>query len=272
MVSNRTNEREAEDARQVDMAIEALASGSLRKAEEILLRVIANTPGDYANSEDHGDIMSIKFWAHGAFAHFVTWHLSQGIKLKKIEWIGNAYPRAHYYMGFMCVKRRQYDRAIEFLDNGLRLEPANPSFILEKAQALAQSGRNQEALGLFGSVKKIGPYVSGHEIAVALRGQGFVLIELGNLDGAETAFRESLKIEPGSEVALNEMRYIEHLRQGGKSSSKQAVAVSTNDVFRCAVCGDQADQGVMVSIDGMPISICSGCHRKLTKKWWQFWK
>jgi hypothetical protein len=99
-----------------------------------------------------------------------------------------------------------------------------------------------------------------------------VLIELGELDRAETAFKRSLEIEPKNDVALNELDYIQHLRQGGAATFTQAVPSSGPDLSRCVVCGRQFNDGVVVSVDGMPVSICKKCAGKLTKKWWQFWK
>mgnify|MGYP001551189891 CR=1 FL=1 len=50
--------------------------------------------------------------------------------------------------------------------------------------------------------------------AAALRGLGFTLIELGNLDEAEVALRKSLILEPESQLAQGELLYIEQLRLG----------------------------------------------------------
>lgn len=272
MASDLTTDRESTDAESVNAAIRALVSGSLEEAESLLLAVIANTPPEYSNSEEDGDRVSIKFWDQAAFMHYVTWQQSKGLGNKGINWVGNAYPRAHYYMGFLCVKRKQFDRAIEFLDKGQRLEPTNPMFAFEKAQAFVHSGRQEEAIVLYDGVKEVGPYVSAREVAVARRGRGFVLIEMGDLDGAETAFRASLEFEPDSEVALNELRYIDHLRQGGRATYAKLVSSSGPDLSRCAVCGKQFKKGAVVSINGMPTSICRTCEGKLTKKWWQFWK
>lgn len=47
---------------------------------------------------------------------------------------------------------------------------------------------------------------------MALRGMGFMLIELNRLDEAEQALRDSLKLDPGNDVALNELAYIRELR------------------------------------------------------------
>jgi tetratricopeptide (TPR) repeat protein len=272
MASQTNPDGESVDVEKVNAAMQAIMSGNLDRAETLLLAVIANTPSEYSNCEDHGETVSIRFWDQTAFVHYVTWQQGQGLAQKGINWIGNAYPRAHYYMGFLCVKRRQFHRAIEFLDKGLRLEPTNPMFALEKAQALVHLGRTEDALAIYDGITEIGPHVSARDVAVARRGRGFVLIEMGDLDGAETAFKASLEIEPASEVALNELRYIDHLRHGGPPTFTQSVSSSGPDLAHCAVCGQQFNQGVVISVQGMPTSICKRCEGKLTKKWWQFWK
>ena len=99
-----------------------------------------------------------------------------------------------------------------------------------------------------------------------------MLIAMGRLDDAENAFRASLELEPENDVALNELRYIEHLRQGGVATHAEAVPRTDPNPLDCAVCGTRVTVGVIVSIHGMPVSICKRCEGKLTKKWWQFWK
>ena len=54
--------------------------------------------------------------------------------------------------------------------------------------------------------------------AVALRGRGFALTELGRLDEAEVAYRDSLKLKPENEVALAELKYIAGLKSGSAKS------------------------------------------------------
>ncbi|ABC27512.1 protein containing tetratricopeptide repeats (TPR1, TPR2) [Hahella chejuensis KCTC 2396] len=48
--------------------------------------------------------------------------------------------------------------------------------------------------------------------AAALRGIGFILIEMERLDEAEEALQKSLIIEPDNDVAINELEYINELR------------------------------------------------------------
>src|SRR6476659_9464469 len=127
-MTSQSASRESADAKSVDNALQALMAGNLGEAESILTRVIANTPAVYSNIEETEEAISIKFWDQIDFVHYVTWKKHQGLANRDIRWIGNAYPRAHYYMGYLCVARKQFDRAIEFLDKGQALDPTNPKF------------------------------------------------------------------------------------------------------------------------------------------------
>jgi tetratricopeptide (TPR) repeat protein len=193
------------------------------------------------------------------------WQKEQGAE-RSVRWVSNAYPRAYYYLGFLCVKTRQFERALEYLDRGQQLEPTNPKFNFEKAQALVHSGRPEPALALYEAVTEVGPHVSVRDLAIAWRGRGFVLIELGRLDEAEEALRTSLELEPGNSIALNELQYIKHLRQGGGVHQGEAVPSQAPSLSQCAVCGNTFTTGVVVKIEGVPRTVCDNCKRKLKIK------
>jgi tetratricopeptide (TPR) repeat protein len=266
-----SSDAESADAEHVDEALQALARGDLSSAESLLLSVIANTPRVYEHSLEAKDSLSIKFWGQQEFVHYVMWQEKHGSP-RGVTWLRNAYPRAHYYMGFLCVKRKQFERAVQFLDKGMILEPTNPKFKFEKAQALLHSGRKAESLALYDEVNEIGPYVTAHDLAMARRGRGFVLIELGRLDEAEAAFKASLEIDPGNKVALHELAYIDHLRRDGAPKPPEMVATTSPGLSECGVCGKRLEKGVVVLVNEAPVSICKECRGKLTKRWWQFWK
>jgi tetratricopeptide (TPR) repeat protein len=211
------------DAKKVDIALAAIKANDPKQAISNLVDVIKNTPANYSNFEEDEESIAIKFWDQDAFTHYVNWHKNHGTANKIIRWIGNAYPRAHYYFGFICGKIGRYEQAIMFLDKGKLLEPTNPKFVLEKAFALMPSKRYREVLDLYNLITDVSPFVSACDIAIARRGQGFALIEMMDLDNAEAAFNMSLKFEPGSEIALNELRYIDRLRRGGKTLPSKAV-------------------------------------------------
>jgi len=205
---------ESTDADRVDQAIDALIDGDLARAQSLLLAVIANTPDDYAFSYEKDGELCIEFWTLPDFLHYATWDRDEEAE-QQINWTPNAYPRAFYYMGFLCVKLQRYDMALAYLQRGMTLEPQNPKFLFESAQALFRMGRVDEAFELYERVTDLSPFVTPADLATGLRGRGFILIERGELDTAEAFFIKSLQLDPDSEVARNELDYIKHLRRGG---------------------------------------------------------
>jgi len=262
---------ESSDAEKVDSACDAINNRDLDKAEQLLLEVVHNTPKIYLNEfSDSEDSITIKFWDRAAFYHYISWQEKQGIK-KSVNWILNAYPRAFFYLGFICNERKLFEKAIKYLDRGALLEPTNPHFKTEKAQALINSGRKKDALAIYDQITVIGPYVSAHDIAIAQRGCGFTLIEMGNLDQAEEAFNKSLKLEPENELARNELLYINHLRKGGSTTYSYSTKTFSPDKSICPICGKKFSEGVLLTEtkDGEPQIICKSCELRMKKKWWQ---
>lgn len=274
MTSTSLLDREYADAKRVDEAVDAIVAGDLARAESVLLAVVANTPSPYTNSFETKEDVSIRFWDQAEFIHYIAYSKDRGLlpEGKSISWIPNAYPRAFYYLGFICVKRKQFAKAIEFLEKGQRLEPTQPMFVFEKAKALISLDRRAEALAMYDGVNELSPYVNVRHLAIARRGCGFVLIEQGNLDAAESSFNASLTFEPGNKIALNELQYIDHLRKGGVAGGTEVVPTLSPDFSECALCQAKITKGVVVSVQGMPVALCERCERKLTKKWWEFWK
>ena len=229
-----------------------------------------NTPKEYSNQSttEEGGLI-IRFWDNAEFLHYVTWKEPT----QNIIWNVSAYPRAFFYMGFIGVAERDYQSAIGYLDRAAALEPTNPKITLEKAQALMGLKRPSEALKLFEQVSTVGPFTSGAEVARGLRGKGFVLIELGRMAEAEDALNESLKLEPNSDVAKNELRYLAQLKSGGvKAPLEIKVTTAGKNIALCVACGKKFEHGSIVVAMGSSGVICDSCKKKSTKKPWQFWK
>jgi tetratricopeptide (TPR) repeat protein len=254
---------EARDAQVLGEALTAFDNGNIPLAERLLLSVIADTPNNYANATENDDgSLSIRFWDEFAFVHYVTWQRERGIN-RAVHWIPNVYPRAYYYLGFLRVQAEKYEEALKALDRGQRLEPTNPRFLLEKSQALLRAGRQGEAFDICLSITECGPFVSAVDVATACRSRGFIQIERGRLDLAEREFRTSLKLQPGNEVALNELEYIEHLRRGGRAAHTEITSSRAPSLSRCAICGESIEHGIVISIQGIPHALCERCHAKL---------
>lgn len=265
---------ESSDAEKVDLACDAINQGNLDKAEPLLLEVIHNTPKNYSNEVSDGkDGLAIKFWDNASFFHYITWQEKLGTK-KSVTWISNAYPRAFYYLGLICSEKKRFDKSIKYLDQGALLEPTNPIFKLEKAHVLIKAGYKDESLALYSQINEVGLYVSNSDLAIAQRGCGFVLIEMGKLDQAEEAFNKSLKLEPENGIAKNELLYINLLRKGVSTTHFLSTKTFSPDKSICPVCGKKFSDGVLVTEtkNREPQVICESCNSKMKKKWWQRWK
>jgi tetratricopeptide (TPR) repeat protein len=213
---------EVEDAREVDQAVRFIQEGRTADAQALLQAVIARTPADYVTEYESGGKLHIKFWDMEEFMACVAWRNAQG-QARDLVWMLNAYSRACYYLGYLRIEARDYAGAVEALDAGLQLEPDNPKLKCEKAQALIRQGQPALALALYDEVLQSTGFVSSINRALALRGRGYVLIEMDRLDEAEEAFQESQKIEPDSEVARNELAYIAQRRKraGGEGLASE---------------------------------------------------
>jgi tetratricopeptide (TPR) repeat protein len=270
---NGRGEIETADAEKVDQALQALQRGDDRAGEALLLEIVRRAPATYVYQFEVGDELSIKFWDRAEFMHYVAWMKDNGTE-RKLTWFSSAYPRAFYYLGFLRVKGKRYAEAIEFLERGSTLEPTNPKFSFEKAMALMQMRRFNEALALFESVSRVGPHVSPNDVARALRGRGAICVEAGELDRAEAAFRESLNWEPESNVALNELLYIALLRLGMGAAPSEITTSSGSSAGRCEVCGKEFTSGKLATVRGKTVFVCETCQmtESKSKKWWEVWK
>ena len=237
------DEIEVQDARIVDRAIEALHRLDLAECERLLLAVIANTPANYVHDFEKDGSRYVKFWDREEFiAHSTMGTPGQAAHL---VWLPNAYPRAHYYMAYVCVERRQPHEALRWLEAAIKLEPAQPQLQLEKALVLAGLRQHGAALDLYQRVLEDTAVLAPRLRAVALRGRGLQLIELGHLDEAEQSFKESLTIDPDSPVAQKELEYIHHLRSGGEAAPLETAPWPGAAGQQCSSCGDALprDQG-----------------------------
>lgn len=86
------------------------------------------------------------------------------------------------------------------------------SLLTESAAAYVTLKRWDESLGAADAALEASQ--TDQDKARSLRSRGFALVELGKLDDAEEAYRNSLRLEPDNALAREEMGYIGRLRQG----------------------------------------------------------
>jgi tetratricopeptide (TPR) repeat protein len=207
---------EGDDAELVNDAVRYLQKGENDQARRLLLDVItrAPLPRDYLHQFEEGGKLHVKFWDMPEFLGYVARMKAGEIPEREVVWLGNAYPRAFYYLGYLEIEAHNCLGALRYLDQGLLFEPGCARLKCEKAQALIRAGRPADALQVYEEVlASRGESLSPSDRALALRGRGYVLIDLDRLDEAEAAFQESLRLDPDSKIARDELAYLAQLRE-----------------------------------------------------------
>lgn len=249
------------DAKKVNEAFSLIAAGNLIAAKQILAAVINNTPTNYAHTTKVDEnTFDMRFWDQREFIHFVTWQKPT----QNINALLAAYPRAYYYLGFIANAEGDFQAAIDLLDRGSLLEPTNPNFVTEKAHALIRLGQYPEAVALCNQISELGPFVSGQNLAIALRAKGAALVEMGDLFKADEVYRESLKYDPVSKLAVRELRYIENLLFSGglRRAPLEVNLLQSKPLFACQKCGATNVPGHIFVIDNLEYFFCNVCKPK----------
>ena len=210
--TNKEANSEGRDSQLVDLAAKAIYVDHFLKAESLLLKVIQNTPTNYLYQYEEGNKLVIKFWNQQEYNQYFNWQKKQGIN-QTIIWLKSAYPRAFYFLGFLKIKTKEYEKALSFLDQGLELEPTNPKFLFEKAKALVGLKLYEQALTIYNSINQIGPYVSKYDIAKSLQQRASVLLEMGDIEQAEATYHQSLGWDAHNEMTITKLKQIQESRE-----------------------------------------------------------
>lgn len=127
-----------------------------------------------------------------------------------VEWLDIACAEAYHYQGYVEFDQKRYALALPYLEKAIALAPYFPEALNERAAALNQLGRLDEAIATYRQVIALGEQVpeSAYMAPLAWRGIGWALVEQQDWAGARQAYEQSLVIDPGNDLALSELEYI----------------------------------------------------------------
>ena len=206
--------RVATEEEQLNVAMVMRAQGKLDTALEIAEQLIR--AHDKIASKEKRHIYSARS-PDELFAYLTT---SAGASEESVV-MDSTWGYALYLKGFILIDLRRGEEARDFLERAVTLSPSNAQFIGELAEWHKARGRWEEALALFQRADEatiLSPEdVRAREKGRTLRGIGFVQIELGKLQEAETTFKKCLEIDPGDQRAKNELEYINQTRNKARS-------------------------------------------------------
>jgi len=132
-----------------------------------------------------------------------------------IDWLDTSCANVYIRLGYIAVELRDAAQALRWLDRAHETAPYEPEALTERGVALNMM---RDWAGALDSYQRALVLTRTHPEAayaqaLALRGTGYALIELGDLAAAQSAYEDSLKLEPGNKVANNELTYIKQLRE-----------------------------------------------------------
>jgi tetratricopeptide (TPR) repeat protein len=131
---------------------------------------------------------------------------------------GPAWCDAYFLRGYALIELGRTAEARAALERAVQLAPREAHYRSELADVYAREKNWNEALAAFDASAKVAEESvekerKNAELGRALRGKGFVLVELGRLDEAEAMYRRCLALDPADKKAMNELRYVQSRQQ-----------------------------------------------------------
>ncbi|NOW46882.1 tetratricopeptide (TPR) repeat protein [Novosphingobium sp. SG751A] len=120
---------------------------------------------------------------------------------------------ALYLRAFALTELGRRTDAVEALEQLTQLSPDYPRYFVELAYAYRASGDKAGAMETYRHAAELASAPGQQKYrAAALRGIGNLLVDKGDLEGGEKAYRDSLSDDPQNKVALGELQYIARKR------------------------------------------------------------
>lgn len=129
---------------------------------------------------------------------------------------------AYYLKAYALIDLGRNAQARAALEKAISMAPKNAQYLAELAGMDGREKKWNEALVEYetaiGFAREFAPPESKTiELGIALRGKGYILVELGRLDEAEAVYRECLQLNPADKAAQNELGYVQARIKQGKS-------------------------------------------------------
>ena len=134
----------------------------------------------------------------------------------QVAWIDWGFREILHLKAFIKVSSGRFDQAVQLLIAEANVAPFSAAPYTELGYLMnKEAKRPADALKAYTKALELSQQFSSSSSlqAAALRGIGFSLIELGDLDRARAALIASLSIDPNNEIAKNELAYIAALRK-----------------------------------------------------------
>lgn len=132
--------------------------------------------------------------------------------------VGPPWCDAYFLRAYGLIELGRNAQAREALEKAIAMSPRNAHYLVELASLYRSEKKWTEAIARYETAAQLAREFSPSETKVgelgeALRGRGYVLVELGRLEEAETTYKQCLEINSADKAALAELRYVQSRRQ-----------------------------------------------------------
>lgn len=131
---------------------------------------------------------------------------------------------AYYFKAYTLKRLKIHPDARIYMERALSFSPQNSRFLSDMGTIYLGEENFTEAMKSFklaeAAAKKYSPKeLKNLELSLALRGMGFTSYGMNRLADAESYYKQTIAINKNDEVALDELKAVQHLRLDPKFSS-----------------------------------------------------
>lgn len=163
---------------------------------------------------------SIYYAAMVAVGDGKTWNKA---RTAEVVVMGGTWSSALHLKGYALIDQERYEDAKAVLKRGTEIAPLHP-LMWSELGAIYQDEQNwPEALAVYKQAESAAKLAFSGEkgevnwmLTRALRGQGYVLIETGELKKAQKIYKRVLKLDPADDGAKRELKYIDDMKRSKK--------------------------------------------------------
>ncbi|MEO5688350.1 MAG: tetratricopeptide repeat protein [Burkholderiaceae bacterium] len=204
------DKRDVADKAVLDQAVTLIASHRAQDALDLLDPLVTTLEARYKDRPEK------LYCSHGT-AETLFYMVSASVDDKGAVALDYPFCDAYFMRGFAEIDLGRHAKAEADYAHALALAPNYPHYLSEMAELYSMHHDWAGALKYYTRAREDAPVYSpegkaNFELGRALRGIGYVDVELGNLDEAEAMYRRCLEIDPKDQKARGELGYVLNLK------------------------------------------------------------
>lgn len=196
--------------------IELLKSGKLQEAiTQYFDKVLSEYEQKYSNSKD-------KIYCARNSTESLYYLLTAAKEDRSATVLSETtWADAFFLKAYALVNLGRLSEAKQSIEKAIALTPKNAKYLSELGHIYQVEKNWPKALELYQSAEDAAAEfsesaVKSQELSRALRGLGYVYVELGQLDKAERVYRQCLEMDPNDETSKKELEFILKLQKSKK--------------------------------------------------------